>query len=456
MRFRSNHKNPNIGTVINAPGTATLPTGRRQFTIPIQSVRARRNGAPDAFFAVILWAAVFIPGHMFGGFVDRGFALLIGLTSVVVIWRHGMPQRIGGLPTRSVASTFFFITFIYALSYLVLQLSSPFDSGWRDYFELVRYPIYLGALILIVSGRTDRGRRTLEVAIAWSLWWSFGAAIAFITDLPLISPLFRDVLYAGTKNNIAPGIGIYRLAAPFENPNYLAFYLTLILAYLLFFSVSKRRLVLLLLDVILLVLTGSRSGIAGALVVLAFFLVHSVWRFVASRDTRPMVWVAMLASSGGLILSLSGASIWDSSRLSATADAIREGAILDDASVEARLTSDIEALNNFMNSPVIGAATKKYSGQDGLDNQFVKWILRLGLIGSIPLALVIFRMFMFQLRSKQRQGLSLGVLALWTSMLLLLQTGAFLESFRLFFIFWTVVSVTTVAHREHEAPVLAS
>lgn len=403
-----------------------------------------RSGPAVAAFTASMWVAVFLPGNIFGGLLEYSFVLLTVLLSLVIIRRHGLPNRIAGTSTRSVVSLFVSITFLIGFSFLAIQLTAPFSTGPRDFLELLRYPIYLGILVLVVSTPASEGRRVFESAVELSLWWSLAVAVALIADVPLAAGLLRESLYFGSKNYIDPSIQIYRLAAPFANPNFLAFYLVLVLNYLLYFSHQRRQLALLLLDLALLFLSGSRSGMLAALLVLLFFALHSIPRLIRHRDWRPLASLSAVLVAGALGIGVFGtAYVLGTPRITVLIEAVSSGTIDEEPNVAGRINMDRAALGYFVDSPLIGTGSMKYAAQDIIDNQFLTWLVRLGLLGFVPLVLFYSRVFWTQLRMASRFGMSLGVISLWGSTFLLLQSGAFLENFRLFFLYWTFVWITS-------------
>ena len=340
------------------------------------------------------------------------------------------------------------VAFVYTLSYLMAQFRDPFDSGVRDYFEFARYPIYLLILLFLASGTVVRLGQLVFKAIGWSLWFSAAVASAYLVAIPGVSDLLRDVVYRESKTNIDPAASRYRLSAPFENPNFLAFYLVVVLSYLLFFQTGKRRSVLVVLDAGLIILTGSRSGLVAGIVVFILFGLRALRGLMSSRDQKSLIFLAVVAAIAVLALTSVASDVWNSPRLAGTVEALREGRILDDRSVEGRLTSNREAMDQFLASPFIGSGAQKYAGFDSVDNQFLKILLRGGLLAMVPLAVFYSSAFRAQELAARRRRNALGIISLWASSFVMLMAGAFLESFRLFFLFWTFVLLIWSLNRD--------
>ena len=398
--------------------------------------------APPAVVELVLrmsiWLAIFIPGHMYNWLVER---LFVGLITILALGTALLPgsRRHLGLPVSFLASIFFSLTAINALAYAVHLLRFQAPTGVRDYIEGGRYIIYLSFVYLIATGFGSRTVKTLRRAVLASLAIGFLAFAARRVRIPVISWVFNDVLYAGSKTII---FGSYiRLSVPFENPNYLAFYLLLVLAYFGLVTECRVRYLVLLGAPVLCFFTGARFGWGAAAIVFFFLLIASISDVATGRSFKSASVVILLAVVGCVFVPRNWDFIAHSDRAASVGAAVHSGRLLAEPNLAARLEMAQRGLQNFATSPLIGIGSWKYSVIEVLDNQYSTWLLRVGVVGFAMMALALTWAARLQYRAAvQCHHGRLGVLAFWLSAMAMLATGSFLDNFRLFFLFWVFLS----------------
>ena len=291
---------------------------------------------------------------------------------------------------------------------------------------------------MIASGFGARVRRVFEIAIASSLIFSFAVFLVHVIEVPIVSFLIRDIIYAESKTVIDWG-GWIRLAAPFENPNFLAVFLTMTLSYLLFFSDMKARFWFILLTVILLFLTGSRSGWVALTLVLALFYLEVLKKALLGGKIKPFLMATIVIGTSVVLLWNFGSPLLGLARVRMTVEALFVGGIMSEPHLAGRIHNFWEAMTYFYESPLLGWGSGKYAVMDIIDNQYATWLLRIGLFGFLLVIIFYSKVFFSQIKFAYRVGLTIGLFSFWGSVSLLLLTGAFLENFRIFFLFWIFV-----------------
>lgn len=397
-----------------------------------------RDQAPGVFrlpnpMIFVVWLTIFVPGHLFGWWVERSFSAAVFLLACLLLLVKGSPWETRK-PARQASVLFFLVQFLYVTSYVYSVAFNGIQTGSRDVFELGRYLILWAFVVYIIRHFEKRVGAALEAAMTASLYFSLLVLAAYQRSLPVLTPLLK-ALYAGTKTSVAKFGGQQRLAAPFENPNFLGFAVTLTICYLLFFSKSRLRLAHIATGMIVLFFTGSRTAWAAAGVLLAFALAVYVYQGLIQLKVK----LAAQLSLAFLCLILSGPwlipRVMASSRVARVVNAVSRGGLQEEANAARRLTQAREALAYISRSPVFGWGPSKYETMAYVDNQYLLWLLRNGAVGT-GLILTGFVLLAWRLLRGARGDLMrlAGTAAFLTSVALMLLAGQFLDNFRLFFL----------------------
>ncbi len=383
----------------------------------------------------IVWLTIFVPGHLADAWIERSFAGVVCVVGLLTLfskpaaWETRRPARLAGM-------FFFLIQFLFVASFVHAVAFMGLQTGMRDYFEVVRYLILGVFVVYVMRHYDDRVRRATETAVAASLYWSILVAVCWIYDVPGLSPFFKQVLYAHTKTFVNY-FGTLRLSAPFENPNFLGFYASQVLTYLLFFSRSPSRPIHIAAALLVIFFTGSRtSWVASSIALTAAFAVYAYMAAVKAR-----IKFALQLGLGVFILIAAGFHFSDrilaNSRLQAVFSAIHKGGVQNEANAAGRLEQDLEAYEYFKTSPVLGLGPSKYATFDYLDNQYALWFLRNGAAGAVlilaGLGIVVWRLLVSQ-RGDPLRFIGAGAFVAVVAVALL--TGEFLNNFRLFYLTW--------------------
>lgn len=385
---------------------------------------------------VVLWLAIFIPGHLFDWLVERGFVAFFCIIAIVSLFQYGLPKRVWHFDFSVFIALFFILQISSLLAFLLtINTHSEFIPGHRNYIELARFLIWFLFFSFLLIYRKLSFIQPFEKAVRFSLFFSLFVFLCFVIDFPIMTTLFKDFMYADTKTAIQLG-GWIRLAVPFENPNFLGFYLLMILTYILFFYDKQRQSIMLLFFTLVLVfLTGSRSAWFASLIVSLFFVLSAIVESISERRFSSS-FVMLLLFLSGLLLGLLTfyEDIINSVRLQMVVNAVNEGGILTEPNVAARIEMVENAWEYFISSPLIGWGSSK-SMIDVVDNQIMIWAVNNGSIGTLIIFGFFILIFYFQIWSSAIMRHRFGVLAFWTACLIMLQTGAFLNNFRIGFIF---------------------
>lgn len=381
----------------------------------------------------VVWLTLFIPGHLFAWWVERSFAAGVFLVACLLLLVKGAPWETRK-PARHASVILFLVQFLYVTSFVYSVAFNGIQTGPRDFFELGRYLILWAFIVYVIRHFEKRVGAAFESAMTASLYFSLFVLAAYQRTLPVLTPFFR-ALYAGTKTSVARFGAQQRLAAPFENPNFLGFAATLAVCWLLFFSKSRLRPAHVAAAFMVLFFTGSRTAWAATGVVLAFALAVYVYQGLIQLKVK----LAAQLSLGLLCVILSGPwvapRVMASTRVARVVNAVTRGGLQDEANAARRLAQARDALGYIARSPVFGWGPSKYETMTYVDNQYLLWLLRNGLAGT-GLILVGFALLSWRLLRGAREDLMrwTGAAAFLTSVALMLMAGQFLDNFRLFFL----------------------
>ncbi|MDD5303989.1 MAG: hypothetical protein PHS14_12890 [Elusimicrobia bacterium] len=383
---------------------------------------------------LIVWLTIFIPGHLFDWWIERAFSAAVFAVACMVLMTKPSPWE-ARKPSRQASVLFFMIQFLYVASYVFSVAFNGIQTGPRDYFELGRFLILWAFVVYVIRHFDARVRSAMESAMTASLYFSLFVLVVYQRSIPLLTTFFKGWLYAGTKTSAAEFGWQQRLAAPFENPNFLGFVGTLTMCHLLFFSKSRLRLAHIAAALLVIFYTGSRTAWAATGLLLAIALAVYCYQGLVRLKMKFALQLSLVL----LCLVLSGpwlfARVMASSRVVRVVSALGRGGLQEEANAAERLAQAREALIFIGRSPVFGWGPSKYETMAYVDNQYLLWMLRNGALGTglilIGLALAGWRLLRSARGDVMRWAGSAGFLA---SVGLMLLAGQFLDNFRLFFL----------------------
>lgn len=382
--------------------------------------------------SALVWLSIFLPGHLYEWWVERAFSAGVLLFACLLMLLRRASPRARRFSLQA-GMLFFLIQFLYTASYVYSVGVRGIDTGLRDYFELARYLILWGFVVCVIRHFDEPARRAVERAAAASLYFALFVLACFVFTVPVLTDLFKHRIYADTKTFV--DYGILRLAAPFENPNFLGFYAVEVLAFMLFFARSRLRLLHAGAALLVLGFTGSRTAWAGASIVLCAAL--AVYAYLGSLRASMRHAAQLCLALFVLILVGTHYSqrILQSSRVNRVVYAAQRGGIQNEANAAHRLEQARYALEFIRQSPWLGWGPSKYETMVYVDNQYLLWLLRSGIVGTAfilaALALGILRF----LSSMEGDVLAfVGAVAFVLAVALMLLAGQFLDNFRLFFL----------------------
>jgi hypothetical protein len=313
------------------------------------------------------------------------------------------------------------------------------DTGARDIAEGIRFILCFLFVVYIGRHFNASTRGIFDLAVLMSLVWSLACLVASITAVPGLTWLSQG-LYSSTKTNVSSVDNYYRLSAPFANPNFLGFYLTLVLAYLLFFYRAFAKIPAVFVTIALLFYSGSRSSWFGSFFVFAIFSVSAVKDCCRRRGGQSLIMLALVIGGGAWMWQHHSDEILSSGRVRMLLSAESAGGIAGEENAAARLAMVEHAFTMLESSPIVGWGSAKYSGAETIDNQLFTWLVRYGLLGSGIILTCFGGIFVLHVAAALRKGAALGVIAFWGGAAIVLQSGAFFDNFRLFFLFWCFVA----------------
>lgn len=397
-----------------------------------------KDGIPGVFrlpnpMIFVVWLTIFIPGHLFGWWVERSFAAVVFALSCLLLLVKGAPWETRR-PSRQASVIFFLVQFLYVTSYVYSVAFNGIQTGPRDLFEIGRFLILWVFVVYAIRHFESRVRDAFEASLTACMYYSLLVYAAYQRALPVLTPAFK-ALYAGTKTSAGAYGGQARLAAPYENPNFLGFTATLTICWLLFFSKARMRSLHGAAALFVLFFTGSRTAWAATGILLAFAVAVYFYQGLIQLKVK----LAVQLSLGFLCLVLAAPwllpRVMANNRVTRVISAVTRGGLQDEANAAKRLVQAREALTYIARSPIFGWGPSKYETMAYVDNQYLLWMLRNGAVGT-GLILAGFVLLSGRLLRGARGDLMrrAGTAAFLASVALMLLAGQFLDNFRLFFL----------------------
>lgn len=382
----------------------------------------------------LVWLTVFVPGHLFHWWVERSFAAAVFLVAGLVLLTKGSAWETRKA-SRQASFIFFLIQFLYMTSFIYSVAFNGMPTGARDFFEIGRYLILWGFVVYVIRHFDDKVRDSVEAAISVCLYYALFVLATFRLHIPVLTPFFRGWLYAETKTTVGDFGGQMRLAAPFENPNYLGFASVLTLCYLIFFSKSRLRVAHIAAALLVVFFSGSRTAWAGTGLIVAAALATYCYQSMVKLNIKYAVQLSLVF----LVVMVSGpwmyARVMSSGRVVRVVKAMHRGGLQEEANAAHRLTRARDAMIFIRQSPVLGWGPSKYVTMTYVDNQYLLWVLRNGVLGA-GLILIGFALAGANLLRAAWGDLmhAVGAAVFLCALGVMLLAGQFFDNFRLFFL----------------------
>ena len=389
----------------------------------------------DTPYIILMWFGVFVPGHLASFMVEQLYvAILVGVTTFLLIYCPN-DNKAFGISQEKIITFFALLELLYIVSYLrseVLMFSG--QGGYRDYIEVARYLIYMVIVMLVGSFHPQTKASLLYNLIRATMAFSLFVALLYIYKVPVLSGFFEDILYASTRDDLSQisSGGRVRFAAPFPNANYLAYFLCMSLVYLLFFVRGFLRLFWVFVCLILLFLTGSRTGWISSVIVIFSWQIMSLLRLFSGGGRNVLGFILMLLLTGVIGAVFVTGSVPTVTRATEILSAIASGDLNSVASYSHRLEHNSLIWSVTKESLFWGIGPSKYSLSTVIDNQYLLWLTRQGIVG---LSLIMFGALYTVRRmiSAADSWADLwGIFVFYLIVFLFGLTGAFLNNFRLF------------------------
>lgn len=399
-----------------------------------------RPRKPLALSSFVLAGLVLAPSH-FGppGVLDR---VLVALAVVAVAASLFLRRGVGHPRRRTIRILIMAagVSGLLAINIFLLTLTQGTEFGYRDYFELARYPIYAIFAAEMIQLSRSRPRQVVYTADSIALAVPLLAAGSYVIvyfGLPgadLISDIFAE-----TKTSFR-GVGDARVSVPFGNPNVLGAASVLSFVWAAFFKSRVSRLTRIVAPFSVL-LSGSRGAWIGLL-----FVVVILGCVLISTRMRKKLGVTIATFL--LLVAVAGGGLFVVQELSETRRVGRTIALFEARTIEAernlevRVDVSLRAATLWMQRPVLGQGPQKTLSEtplDSIDNQYASILVRHGILGLI----LIFAFYFQIVRAiivRHNCGASLRIKVFLAVAFVLLIPAAHFDNFR-FWAMWLILLV---------------
>ena len=320
----------------------------------------------------VVWLAFLIPAAGRGGWVDPSFGVAVFLLGCAVLVAKPSPWE--ARKTSALAlRLFLLLEILYLFSTLYSAAFNGIQFRLRDCLELLRY-VFLGVFVVYLIRHYDAGVR---LAMEWAMTAAVYCALLF----PIMDP-----------------------------QGYVS---VMTLCFLLFFSRLRLRFLHAATALLVIFFSGAGASLAAALFILSAAFSVGFYRSLARRRVKS----AARASAAFCAVLLGGAAFCLRLKIGAAAAAADP------------------ALQFIRRSPILGWGTAEGQWISSGVNQYLRWLLDGGALGT---GVILTGLFIAGYRLLRDASGDLwrvaGAVAFLGSVGLMLTAGQFLESFRLFFL----------------------
>lgn len=416
----------------------------------------------NTFIFIVLWISALRPfpniltDSAFG--IDRLFDVL----TLMVVFFFFLSHLATNTPIHYPRSLRFPIfVFILLTLLLFLAYSNSFlihneATGIRDIFELVRFPIMLTMLVFFAQARIGNIdlNKFIHRAFIIPFWIIVLICIIDITQVPVLSD-FKHALWGQSKNTVVPEIHYYRLSGTLENPNWFSLYLNMILSLFLFF---KRKSIIILLSILLCItlitLTGSVTGMIGML-----FLTICYLGFVGLKPSKVPA-NSVIRMTFLLVFVLVGLAIVyhiDNTRLHRSLTLLQSRGVGGLASANIRISQARNMVDTYLKDPrLIGFGPSKYLLGAVIDNQYIDYLMRSGIVGLILMIMTYLYFvfvsirFYFNTAEKVVRKYCVFVCVITLLLLIYFMAGQFGDALRLLFLYFGFITPIHILFENHK------
>lgn len=394
----------------------------------------------------LLVVAVLIPGHMFGWALEWAWVMATAGIATLAILRSGRGGELIGVDVKTITLLMAGLIAISCLAYASTIARGEYVT-FRDMAEMARWPVYLLFMLLIAALVPRWSVRGVDRVLRFIVWFILACSAIYLLEVPPFYQVLSSTLYADAK--VLVGIGYIRIPFPFENPNFLAYFLLLVLAHFAFFA---RNLLYVAMCVVLLFLTGSRSGWIAAGILLVAFAIGEVLPGGAEHRAKSRFAALSLIAVGSAAATVYWEQLTAFSRFSELLESVQTGDFGEVNTAQIRLDAFQRLLIVYQESPLWGWGPGRGMEIDVADNQFLSWLLAWGVVGTALLAALGAATFTASLCAARRRAHVVGTWAIALSIGAMLFTGDFLENYRLFFITLVMLQTNYVVSRSTIKP----
>jgi hypothetical protein len=325
--------------------------------------------------SAVVWLAFFVPAALFGVGLDRACGVAVFLLGAAVLVSKPSPWE-ARKPSAQALKLFLVLELLYAVSAVYSAAFNGIQSGVWDYLELLRY-VLCGTFVVYVI-------RHYDIQVGRAMDWAMTGA------------LYLALLYP-----------------PADPRGYVA---VMTLCFLLFFSRLRLRFLHAAAALLVVLLSADRASWKAAFLVLSAALALLFYRGLVRRRVK---------------LTLGPSLVFFAALLAGMLLYLRSNPVAVPAPIAAPDTATLQFIRRspfFGWGPVDGEAIPGRS-------QFLFWTLKGGLLSAglilTGLALAGYRLLRAASGSSKRL---VGAAAFLGSVALMLASGRYLESFRLFFL----------------------
>lgn len=369
------------------------------------------------------------PIEYFGVFGVRIFELIPSILITIYLWKTQQ------LAINSFLKNLIIWVLMFTAFYIVAVLVNLDKNTWLSISELLRYFLVLPYAFLGASWARNSDFKETFISSIWIV-------SLVIVGLGICQVIFNgtwlDSLFA-TQERLNQFRVHRRAIGVFWNPNIFAFVLLCFLSVSLFFK--PKRIILVILLLVGIFLSGSRSGVGVAVITMIYFSLTK-WK------AKPWLYIVIL-TGGGVLWWLNKIAktlpCFDGTPIARMIDGIQYiNNLSQSTSMYGRFQHWDTIFSHFFNSPFLGNGPMRGYLSSVADNYYLYLLIHNGLVGIVLYCVLIgyfVWMGMFLIKIEELEKITFSLILSVCLLNLVSEAFIILPVLQLFFLWYGVLSV---------------